>query len=186
MAASETLPDSSRESVMPSRREFLQTSATLSAVALNAALARAAAAVGHDARAAVGRVIYDDRYAEGRAFAALAAAKGIAALALDAGDITPLYDDLAELLRGERGLVAGLTQYGPMLVVEQLAAERRLHVEWTALESAARTSADDAAPFIHYYTPLAIQQGHAVPVDGPLYSWVVVPRAGASRHGDGG
>jgi hypothetical protein len=30
---------------------------------------------------------------------------------------------------------------------------------------------------IHYYAPLAIQQGHEFPLDGPLYSWVVVPRA---------
>src|SRR5262245_52063097 len=171
---------------MPNRRQFLQTGAALSAIALNAVLARAAGAVGLNPRAAVRRVICDDRYAEGRTFAALAAAEGIATRALDAGDITRLYDELAELLRSEQSLVAGLTQFGPMLVVEQLAAERRMKVEWTALESAASLPAADSASFIHYYTPLTLQLGHAVPVDGPLYSWVVVSRTGASRTGNGG
>jgi hypothetical protein len=32
-------------------------------------------------------------------------------------------------------------------------------------------------PFIHYYTPHAEQQGYDAPIDGPLYSWVVAPRA---------
>ena len=30
---------------------------------------------------------------------------------------------------------------------------------------------------IHYYTPLAVAQGHGEPLDGPLYTWVVVPRS---------
>jgi hypothetical protein len=171
---------------MPNRRQFLQTGAALSAIALNGVLARVAGAVDFDPRTAVRRVIYDDRYPEGRTFAALAAAEGIATRALDAGDITRLYDEIAEILRGEHGLVAGLTQFGPMLVVEQLAAERRMNIEWTALESAASVPAADSASFIHYYTPLALQQGHAVPVDGPLYSWVVVPRTSASLTRNGG
>jgi hypothetical protein len=29
---------------------------------------------------------------------------------------------------------------------------------------------------IHYYTPLAMQQGHELPLDGPLYSWLIAPR----------
>jgi hypothetical protein len=149
-------------------------------------LARAAGAVGLNPRTAVRRVIYDDRYAEGRTVAALAAAEGITTRSLDAGDITRLYDDLAEVLRSEHGLVAGLTQFGPMLVVEQLAAARRMKIEWTDLESAASLPAADTASFIHYYTPLALQQGHAVPVDGPLYSWVVVPRTAVSRTGHEG
>jgi hypothetical protein len=31
------------------------------------------------------------------------------------------------------------------------------------------------ASFIHYYTPHAIGEGHAVPLDGPLFTWVVAP-----------
>jgi hypothetical protein len=30
---------------------------------------------------------------------------------------------------------------------------------------------------IHYYTPLAIREGHGIPWDGPLFSWVIVPAA---------
>jgi hypothetical protein len=30
---------------------------------------------------------------------------------------------------------------------------------------------------IHYYTPHAVQQGYGPALDGPLYSWVVAPRA---------
>jgi hypothetical protein len=29
---------------------------------------------------------------------------------------------------------------------------------------------------IHYYTPLAVAQGHGESLEGPLYTWVVVPR----------
>jgi hypothetical protein len=38
-------------------------------------------------------------------------------------------------------------------------------------------SADAAASEspIHYYTPCAVQQGHDVPHDGPLYSWLLAP-----------
>jgi hypothetical protein len=30
---------------------------------------------------------------------------------------------------------------------------------------------------IHYYTTIAIQQGHSVPWDGPLFSWLIAPEA---------
>ena len=96
---------------MPNRRQVLQTGAALSAIALNGALARVAGAVGLNPRAAVRRVIYDDRYAEGRTFAALAAAEGIATRALDAGDITCLYFELAEVLRSERLLPMARRNY---------------------------------------------------------------------------
>jgi hypothetical protein len=31
------------------------------------------------------------------------------------------------------------------------------------------------ASVIHYYTPQAIREGHGVPWDGPLFSWVIAP-----------
>jgi len=43
----------------------------------------------------------------------------------------------------------------------------------------ARLAAAMQAPgpsIIHYYTPLAVAQGHGSALDGPLYSWVVAPR----------
>jgi hypothetical protein len=38
-------------------------------------------------------------------------------------------------------------------------------------------AADSAVPesVIHYYTPRAVQEGHGVPFDGPLFSWVIAP-----------
>ena len=35
-----------------------------------------------------------------------------------------------------------------------------------------------AASFVHYYTPLAVAQGMVRALDGPLYTWVVVPASG--------
>ncbi|HUQ51540.1 MAG TPA: hypothetical protein VM692_04915, partial [Gammaproteobacteria bacterium] len=160
----------------------------------------------------------------------------------DAGDITRFwYDELDSLWQREPVAIAGLTQFGPMFVVERLALERRmqvvlrvehcsgsdgtlrhsltgpgetlalaarfdtLHADWPGLTAALACSvaADDsprdnaafttthsppgsgalagsAAPsVIHYYTPLAVQQGYGPALDGPLYSWVVAPRARA-------
>lgn len=47
------------------------------------------------------------------------------------------------------------------------------------LTSASRPSGSASASesVIHYYTPHAIQQGRAVPWDGPLFSWLIAPRA---------
>ena len=56
------------------------------------------------------------------------------------------------------------------------------HVELSTTGSALRLSASAApgAPsIIHYYTPIAVQQGYGPALDGSLYSWVVAPRARA-------
>jgi hypothetical protein len=188
-----------------------------------------------------GRAIYDDRYAEAKRFAAVLAGRGVPARALDDGDVTRWYEELDALWRRDAFAVAGLTQFGPMLVVERLAAERRMglamrvehrvtpdgalaHVVtaprdvaahaasfvgaaradlWPELMAALvfRVSGEDAphetsafttpaaaprlaaepapaaASIIHYYAPHAIQQGYGLPLDGPLYSWVVGPRS---------
>ena len=43
-------------------------------------------------------------------------------------------------------------------------------------------SAGPPAPsVIHYYTPLAVQQGYGPALDGPVYSWVVAPRTSSTR-----
>ena len=167
---------------MPNRREFLQTGAAVSAVALNGVLARSAHAVGGRSFVAPQRAVYDDRYPEGRRFAAVLAMQGVAVQALDDGDVTRLYTELDAVWRRERVAVAGLTQFGPLLVIERLAAEHRVRVEHrvaadgTLTHVAAGSQAGTAPSMIHYYTPLAIQQGHGPPLDGPLYSWLVVPR----------
>jgi hypothetical protein len=111
---------------MPSRREFLQTGAAVSAIGVNGVIPGAAGAIaGLPAPAALGWALYDDRYDEGRRFAAVAAAQGVQAHALDDGDITRFwYDELETLGQREPVAIAGFTQFGPMLVVERFAAER--------------------------------------------------------------
>jgi hypothetical protein len=124
--------------------------------------------------------LYDDRYAEGRSFAEAAAAQGIATRALDGGDITRFwYDELDVLWRREPAAIAGLTQFGPMLVIEQLAAERRMHLTLRGEQRLAHLATALQAPgssIIHYYMPLAVAQGRGAALDGPLYSWLVAPR----------
>jgi hypothetical protein len=227
---------------VPNRREFLQTGAVVSAIAANGMISGTAAADGAARRSTLRRALYDDRYAEGRRFAEIVAAHGVPTRALDGGDITRFwYDELEVLWRREPAPLAGLTQFGPLFVVEQLALERGLHVllriehhsgasgtlehrctgpretlalvsqfealhsDWPALIAALACSVggDDsashyveqvtagpvprlvpsaAAPtlsLIHYYTPHSVQQGYGPSVDGPLYSWVVAPRARA-------
>jgi hypothetical protein len=218
---------------MPSRREFLQTSAA-AAVALNGINA---AAAGPPA-IKLSRAVYDGRYAEGRRFAEVVAAQGVPTRALDDGDITRFwYDELDALWKREPAAIAGFTQFGPMFVVERLALERRMQLvlrvehcaadgglqhslngpratlelvkrtealtsDWPAVMAvlACNVGADDSAraaaelalsqpsptlesngasapSIIHYYMPLGVQQGYGLALDGPLYSWVVAPRA---------
>ena len=165
---------------MPNRREFLQTSAVVSAIALNGVLPASGAAIGERRRVPFRWALYDDRYAEGRSFAEVARAQGIAARALDDGDITRFwYDELDVLWRREPAAIAGLTQFGPMLVIEQLAAERRMHLTLRGEHRFARLATAVQAPrssIIHYYTPLTVAQGQGSSLDGPLYSWVVASR----------
>jgi hypothetical protein len=227
---------------MPNRREFLQTGAAVSAIAANGMMTGTASAGGAPPRIRFGRAIYDDRYAESRRFAEIFAAHGVVTRSLDDGDITRFwYDELETLWQREPVAIAGLTQFGPMFVVERFALERglrvalrvehrcgaggtlqhlftgpretlalaagfaTLHADWPGLVAALAYSVDaddsprhdfvlataEAAPrltpstepaapsAIHYYTPLAVQQGFGPALDGPLYSWVVVPRARA-------
>jgi hypothetical protein len=113
---------------MPNRREFLQTGAAVSAIAANGALARSAEAAAAAAPAALGAALYDDRFAEGCRFAAVVGARGVAAHALDGGDVTAFYLELERLWRREPVAVAGFTQFGPMFVVERLALERGMRL----------------------------------------------------------
>lgn len=113
---------------MPNRRQFLQTSAAVSAVAANGMIASATGAAAAGA-VRLGRAIYDDRYAEGRRFAEVVAGHGVPVRSLDNGDITRFwYAELEPLWRREPVAIAGLTQFGPMFVVERLALEHGLRV----------------------------------------------------------
>ena len=165
---------------MPNRREFLQTGAVVSAIALNGVLPANGAAIGERPSVPLRWALYDDRYAEGRSFAAAAGAQGITTRSLDDGDITRFwYEELDVLCRREPAAIAGLTQFGPMLVIEQLAAEARMSLTLRGEHRFARLTTALRAPgpsIIHYYTPLVVAQGQGASLDGPLYSWVVAPR----------
>jgi hypothetical protein len=225
---------------MPSRREFLQTGAVMSAMVAHGVVGARAEAIGAAASFALGRALYDDRYAEGRRFAAVAGAQGVVTRALDGGDVTSFYHELDALWRRAPVAIGGFTQFGPMFVVERFALERGLrlamrvehwaatdgslqhrflspahtlevagaadarHSDWPGLMAtlAARVGADpspqrsavlatsgpppaqlrpaggEPAPsLLHYYTPQLEQRGYGPALDGPLYSWVVAPRA---------
>jgi hypothetical protein len=114
---------------MPNRREFLQTGAVVSAVGVGALVPRDARALGTAARppVALHAAIVDSRYALAAGFAAALGGRGVPVRPLDDGDITRFwYDELEPLWRTRRVAVAGFTQFGPMFVVAQLAAERGL------------------------------------------------------------
>ena len=236
---------------MTNRREFLQTGVAVSALplAINALLAPEAAAMSPahiptDSRdAVVHRAVYDNRYAEGLVFSQRVAQFGVPAHALKRGDVTERYEELDLVWRNERLATAGLTQFGPMLVLERLANERGMrtfirvehraradgmlsHVIQGPAESAALAErlsvagmgwpsimaalvthcrADIKAPVerivitpgpppvltshevipasvIHYYTTLAVAEGRPVPLDGPLFSWLVAPVVGGQPN----
>jgi hypothetical protein len=225
---------------MTNRREFLQTSVAVSALPLTIHELVSPAEAMPAARGAVlvRKAIVDDRYAEARIFAHELARQRVPAACLADGDVTRAYEHLDLLWRTDRFAVGGMTQFGPMLVVEQLARDRGLRValriehaarvdgtvahtitaapgtlavaaelaeqrpDWPALaaalvarcrpgaEQARRTLVtSDTAPapltrasalpresIIHYYTPHAIREGAPLPLDGPLFTWVVMPR----------
>jgi hypothetical protein len=124
---------------MPNRREFLQTGAAVSAIAVNGVVARRADAIGVTASAAPGRALYDDRYVEGRRFAAVMGAQGVATSTLDDGDVTRFYLELEQIWQRGPVAVAGLTQFGPMLVIERIAQERGMRLAMRVEHGAART-----------------------------------------------
>jgi hypothetical protein len=163
---------------MPSRREFLQTGAAVSAAAMNGLLVPAAMGAGA-ARSSVAQiVVYDDRYPQAREMAATVAAHGAALRPIERGDVTRFwYDELDLLWRKSPVAIAGITQFGPMFALERLGADRGLQLALRSEHPAAAAPALAAQPSpIHYYVPYAVQQGHAAAVDGPLFSWLLAPR----------
>jgi hypothetical protein len=235
---------------MTNRREFLQTGVSVSALPLvtNGFLSSADASVRiRRNNLRLHSAIYDDRYAAGLSFADAVGGFGTPVRALKNGDVTDLwYGELDLLWRERPTAIAGLTQFGPMFVLEQLGRGRGLRsvlrVEHQVLENgelahvmtgapetltlakrlasqgldwavaaavlASHCSGECPAPatetitlpgtkpaltragggggavtvpetVVHYYKSIAIQQGAAVPWDGPLYSWVIAPAAPA-------
>jgi hypothetical protein len=238
---------------MTSRREFLQASVLASTLPLAVKGIVPAHAALADARTSdrlvLHKAIFDDRYAEGHAFANAMRRLGVRSYALENGDVTKLwYEDLDHLWREGPAAIAGMTQFGPMFVLERFARERGMRVllrvehqahasgtlahvvtgppstlslldelrdqdvDWPVLMAVlladcranrstpasrtvrlagakpelARRGAKAGAlhvpeSVIHYYAGSRIQEGHDVPWDGPLFSWVIAPRRRPSR-----
>jgi len=110
---------------MTNRREFLQTGAVVSVLAVHGLVPReAVGAAAVRSGAAPPNTIYDERYAECRTFAAAACELGAAVRHIERGDVTAVYDELDVAWRATPAALAGTTQFGPMLVLERLAGER--------------------------------------------------------------
>jgi hypothetical protein len=237
---------------MTNRRELLQAgvaAATLPLVAGGIFKPEAAAATAGPLDVRVYKAIFDERYAECRAFGEQVSKNGVAARAIADGDVTSFWFDELDLLWRETPVaIAGLTQFGPMFVLERLGRERGLQVAlrvehqpradgllrhvmsgppetlslaarlssggmaWPmvmagavagcragcsapAVETLAITGAKpeigggtlsstrDNRPerIIHYYMTQSHSEGHDLPLDGPLFSWVIAPKVGATR-----
>jgi hypothetical protein len=234
---------------MTNRRELLQAGVVAAALPLAVGPIfepRAALAATGMGNVRLYKAIFDERYAEGTAFGAEVAKNGVAARAIADGDITSFWFDELDLLWRERPVaIAGLTQFGPMFMLERFGRERGLHVAlrvehqaraggvlWhvmsgppETLSLAARLSSEGmdwplvmagavagcrascsasvqetlvmkgASPqiaggalsstrenrperIIHYYMTEGHREGYDLPLDGPLFSWVIAPRAG--------
>jgi hypothetical protein len=119
---------------MTSRREILRAGLAATALPLTgAALALPSERV--DA-VALYKVLYDTRFPESVAFAARAAEHGRAVHAMR-GDVTRFwYDDLYHRWREGPTAIAGLTAYGALFCLEQLAWDQRMRVVFRAEHTA--------------------------------------------------
>jgi hypothetical protein len=85
------------------------------------------------------KVVYDTRFAAGVEFARRASARGLSAHAID-GDMTRFwYDDLYHRWRQGPAAIAGLTAYGALFCLEQLAWDHRMRVVFRAEHSVTDT-----------------------------------------------
>lgn len=114
---------------MTNRREFLRTGVSVSALPLaNGLLSPNASARTGENSKTLHKAIFDDRYTECRTFAKTIGRFGVRPHALKNGDVTDLWAGELDRLRGRPAAIAGLTQFGPMFVFEQIAREQRMRV----------------------------------------------------------
>jgi hypothetical protein len=121
---------------MTNRREFLQIG--LAATALPAAGGLFSS--GAEATVAPSvptiplyKVLFDDRFAQGKAFGDVASNLGLACHAMQAGDVTDFwYHDLDLAWRAEPKPIAGFTRHGPLFVLEHFGWDRGLRVVFRA------------------------------------------------------
>ena len=164
---------------MTSRREILEVG--LAASALSFAGAFLAAASERREAVALYKILYDTRFPESVAFAARAATHGQAVHAMR-GDVTRFwYDDLYHRWREGPAAIAGLTAYGALFCLEQLARDQRMRVVFRAEHTVgAATGRQWAAAMADTVVRRGRTQADAVWVDNAspvanekLYAWVI-------------
>lgn len=113
-------------------------------------------------------VIYDERFAGARRFAAAVRARHVPVQSIR-GDVTQLwYSQLHPLWKRSPVMIAGLTGYAAMFCLEQLAWDHRLRMIQCAA-GAAREAAVD--------WPLHRAAILAAAAAGPLHLWIIAPPA---------
>ncbi len=121
---------------MTSRREFLKAGVAVSALPI-AARAELPFAVARQPVIPLYKVLYDTRFTDSVAFGRRAAARGLAAHAID-GDITRVwYDDLYHRWRHGAAAIGGLTARGALFCLERLAWDQRMRVVFRGEHTAA-------------------------------------------------
>ena len=120
---------------MASRREFLQIGVAALALPISARAAvkpAAAAAGGDSAPVQLYKVIYDERHASSRAFAAEVVNLGAPVHAIK-GDITDLwFRDLDARWKKQPSAIAGLTEHGALFCLERLSWDHGMRVVYRA------------------------------------------------------
>jgi hypothetical protein len=125
---------------MASRREFLQVGVAALALPISAragvkrgeAKPAAGAAANESTPAELYKVIYDERHASSRAFAAEVTRLGATVHAIK-GDITDLwFRDLDARWKKESVAIAGLTEHGPLFCLERLSWDHGMRVVYRA------------------------------------------------------
>lgn len=174
---------------MTNRREFLQTGVSVSALplAMKGMLAPGtAAASGTVGYLTLRKAIVDHRYVEARRFGEALAGIGVQAEALRDGDVTDSYLALDEQWRKRPVPIAGLTQFGPMLVLERLGRERGLRM---ALRAEHRPRSDGTLAHLLSAAPETLDLAERLQREG--LEWPVLTaalaascRADASAHGE--
>jgi hypothetical protein len=123
------------------RRAFLQAGVAASlagGAALRPAGVAARTLLPRGDRIHVHKVLVDSSLPESVAFGKEAARQGISIRNLPGGDVSDYwYDELDQLWRQRRAPIAGLTRYGPLFVLEQLAWDRQMRVTFRGEHSAA-------------------------------------------------
>jgi hypothetical protein len=196
------------EQIVPSRRDFLQSAAVLSASPL---AGRAVFAADGRDLAALDAVVIDQRHADALSFGRRAADWGAPVRAIE-GDITDLWQrELLARWQAAPAAVAGLTERPALFLLERLSWEHGLRVVYEAEHASSergvahnivRTAdarlervlaeAGSAWPRILADTLLAgsgVASGDAGPSDAAmaaylgeptkLYSWIIAPRSAA-------